>query len=236
MRLAFAAALCAVLAPALALAQEDFDEEAAATAAKPVVDEDAQRTLADRIPAVTRRYFQKEGRIELAPAVGLSLNDPFFRHLTAGGGLAFHILESLAIGASGEVFVSWKTPVEVKPVSPVKPDYNRPTYAARLDIIWSPLYGKLSLLAESVLHFDTYIAISGGVVGSQKAPTPMGSVALGQHYVFTEWMAVKLELRDQIFPLARNPEVNKATTMQNLLTATLGLCFYLPAEVERSSL
>ena len=43
--------------------------------------------------------------------------------------------------------------------NPPTPDYNRPSYAARLDVSWAPLYGKLSLMAETVLHFDTYVTL-----------------------------------------------------------------------------
>ena len=218
--------LCLPAAPAQAQ-----EEDGASAQAKQI----QRRSLADRIPAVSNRAFAKEGRLEVAPAVGSSLSDPFYRHVTAGGGLTFHVLESLAVGASGEYYLSLKTAPQISGGGTHRmPSYNRPQYAARLDVTWAPLYGKLSLMAEQVLHFDTYIGIAAGVVGPTKtSPTFATGFTLGQHYVVSEWFALKLELRDQIFQLARNPKQNKDANLQNLLTVTFGMCFYLPTEVER---
>ena len=37
----------------------------------------------------------------------------------------------------------------------VELDFNGPVYAGRLEVIWSPIYGKVNLFAEEVFHFDT---------------------------------------------------------------------------------
>ena len=198
--------------------------------------EEGRETLADRIPAVSNRFFTKKGRIELSPQIGLSLNDPFYRNIIAGGALSFHILEQLSVGASGEVYIGVENDVDVSGGGqPAKPDYNRAVYAARLDLAYAPIYGKLSLMAEHVLHFDTYISVGAGVVGpDDTSPTFAGTVALGQHYLVNEWLALKFEVRDQIFSLKRLEDGE--SDLQHLLTATVGLCFYLPMKVDRPSL
>ncbi len=197
-----------------------------------------RKTLAERIPAVTGRLFGKQGRFELVPAVGMSLNDPFYDHIVVSAAGNFHVLESMFIGASADFYVSPSSTITVAGGgNPEPPEYNRPVYAARLEVGWAPIYGKLSLLAETVLHFDTYIALGGGVVGQSEGGAVFGaSVAIGQHYFLSEWMALRLDIRDQIFSMARAPTVTEDAKIQNLLTVSLGVCFYIPPTFERETL
>jgi outer membrane beta-barrel protein len=197
------------------------------------------KTLAERIPSVTHRVFMKKGRVELFPAIGGSLNDPFFNNLTLSGGLTFHVLESFGIGVNGDYFLALKSKVPIAGGGGlVKPQVNRPVYAARLELTWAPLYGKISVLAEKVLHFDFYAIGGAGVVaGSKSSPTVAGIVGLGQHYFFNDWMALKIELRDQFFAMSREALTpTKDKHLQGLLSASVGVCFYLPSEIEREAL
>jgi outer membrane beta-barrel protein len=198
----------------------------------------ARKTLAERIPAVTGRLFVKQGRFELAPSVGLSLNDPFYDHVVLSAAANFHVLEWLFIGASADFYLSPERSITVVGGgSTERPSYNAPVYAARLEIGWAPIYGKLSLLAEKVLHFDTYVAVGAGVIGPSETDATVGfSIAIGQHYFLSEWLAVRLDIRDQIFELARAPSVNEDKAIQNLFTVSLGFCFYIPPTFEREAL
>lgn len=196
-----------------------------------------RRTLAERIPAVTRRYFVKAGRLELFPAVGMSLNDPFYDHIVLRGGLAYHVLESISVGLSADYYLSLASPVPVAPIQGTQPSINRPVYGARIEVSWAPLYGKLSLLAEYVLHLDTFISLGAGIVGpSDTQPVVAGSVAIGQHLFLDEWIALRIEFRDQIFAMDRLPDSGKKSSTQNLLSTSLAVCFFLPTEVVRESL
>ena len=73
----------------------------------------ARKTLAERIPAVTGRVFAKSGRLELAPALGVALNDPFYDHVILSGGAAYHVLEWLWIGLSGDFYLSPESAIVV---------------------------------------------------------------------------------------------------------------------------
>ena len=216
--------------PGVGLAQEEGDEVARSS--------NQRKSLAQRIPAVSRRFFQRSGRLEVAPRVGLSLNDAFFNHLIVGGGLSYSVLESLAVGISGEYYLSFDESLQISGGgAPAPPNFNGPVYAARFETIWTPFYGKLSILAEKIIHMDTYLAAGVGVVGTDQTSSVLaGSVTLGQRFYLNEWMAIKIELRDQIFKMARNPAMDRSKDLQNLLTATVGICFYLPSAVEPSSL
>ncbi|MEL6545230.1 MAG: outer membrane beta-barrel domain-containing protein [Myxococcota bacterium] len=213
--------------------EEGRDEETA------IIEEERDETLADRIPSVTRRTFRKAGRLQIAPTLGLSLNDPFYDHIMLGAGLHYHIGESLAVGASGYYSLALESTIGVGGgTGEFSTEFDRAAYGGFLELSWAPFYGKLSLLAESVLHFDTFITVGGGVVGlDQGDPAIAGTVAIGQHYFMNDWLALRIELRDQIFSMARTAEVDPDdTSLQNLVTFTIGLAFYVPGEFEREEL
>ncbi len=185
------------------------------------------RTLAERIPSVTRRVFAKKGRVELTPAVGLSLDDPFYNDYIFQGGVAYHINESFAVGAQGEYWVSSSSAPDVSGGGSAGDlDFNHPLFAARLEVIWSPIYGKVNLFAEEVFHFDTFISAGVGYIGLDTDGSVAGTIAIGQHYFLNDWLALRVDLRDQIFSMDVNPAGGPGKHLQNLLTFNLGLAFY----------
>lgn len=188
-----------------------------------------RRTLADRIPAVSDRKFSKAGRLEIGPLFGLSLNDPFYRHLPIGAHVAFHLAESLHIGAGGVLYLSNGTDVPISGgAQQPRPDYNRPKVNAWLEAAWAPLYGKLSLFAETILHFDTYLGAFVGIVKPEQTSQELAfGAVLGQRYVVTDWFALKVELREQLYRMVRNPVASTKKDRQYALTGYVGVCFYL---------
>jgi len=212
------------------------DDEVAEERAEPVPGHGTPRTtLADRIPSVTHRAFSNAGRVELVPLLGLSLSDPFYRYVMPGAAIHYAINEAFSVGASLEYYAGFATSINVAGGTAIaQPAFNRPNYAARLEVAWSPLYGKISWLAESIMHFDTYLSAGAGIVGPKTGNASLaGTVALGQHYFFNNWMALRVEVREQFYNLVRDSAVNPASALQSLLSASVGLCFYFPQETEQ---
>jgi outer membrane beta-barrel protein len=190
----------------------------------------AQKTLSQRFASVSRRSYTKRLRLELSPALGLTLTSPTYRAVQPAVAINFYLFETLAVGLAGDVFVGQARRTLVLGGGPQQqPQFNRPTYDARLQVLWVPLYGKISWFAEAVAHFDTYLAVGAGMVGTQQSGTSLlGSVALGQHYFLSRTMALRLEVRDDGFMM--EPLLGVQKSLQNLLSAHVGLSFYLPAD------
>lgn len=232
-RLATAAFFIGLLAASPSYAQDEGGEEEVTSDVRSPV----RKTLAERIPAVTGRFFLKGGRLEVTPLVGMSMNDPFYQHFTVGASVGFHILEELSVSVAGEWYGSVNTHVVVTGGGQAVRRYNRPTYAARGDLTWAPIYGKISLMAESVLHFDTYFSASAGVVGPLRTdPEFAWGGALGQHYFLNEWLALRLEVRAQFWEMARQPSRDPTRSLQALVTGMAGVSFFLPTEFEREQI
>ncbi|WP_373045510.1 outer membrane beta-barrel domain-containing protein [Vulgatibacter sp.] len=246
-----AAALLAL--PAAAAAQEaDRDAQAEARAdeaAAKEVKEEANLDLDERIKPVSGRMFAKDGRHELTPTVGLSLNDGFFSKYTFGLRYAYHFGEEWSAGLNAAYALSSPSGAVTRCDSsgqncevPTKDDLARTPgdmgLIGSVDLSWAPLYGKISVLAEKVLHFDTYGVVGAGFVESKMAP-PDGStvestiapalhLGVGQRYFVSRNATLRFEIRDVLYQtevFGRSGELEK--DLQNQLLFTIGLSWFL---------
>ena len=223
----------------LALSPEAYASESDEASAAQAEDADKKYpTLAERIPSVTRRTFEKSGRLQMTPAVGIVFSDPFLTEYAPSLTFTYHMAESLAISLAGDYYVSSIKEIAIGGLGrPDDPDYNQPIWGARAGVAWSPIYGKISLLAEQVVHFDMYLAAGAGILGATRQdPSVAFDVAWGQNFFIGQGMALRFELRDQIFNMARNPDVSDELDMQHFLSFSIGLGFFIPSTFERESL
>lgn len=232
-------------APA-ASADEDTLREAMRDAerrAEPLPDLDLDR----RILPVSGKLLTKSGRQELSPSLGMSLGDPFYTKYLLGLRYAYHFGDQWSVGVGG--FWAESTPSgAVTRCNSQGLDCRAPRgrdlvrapgdfqFVAGADVSWAPLYGKISVLAESVLHFDTYLALGGGVLQTSYMPpnstrieeniAPHGSIAVGQRFYLSRSATLRVELRDLVYPLELQGRSGPETSLQNQLLFTLGLSLF----------
>jgi outer membrane beta-barrel protein len=162
------------------------------------------RTLKDRIKSVSNRMFVKSGRMELTvlPLTSISLNDAFYQKYGMGAGFAYHISEAFAIQA---LITYTLEPLNVDTGNATYhgskentdiPYAGKRNFLVGADFCWSPVYGKVSLAAEYVMHFDTYIMGIGGELKDGSNFGFAGSFGLGIRFFFNRTFALKLELKD----------------------------------------
>lgn len=245
-----AISLCAALAgftPTAALAQqkapaadEDLAKEAEASTSAENVDAGTGKTLQERIRAVSRRTFLKQGRFELAPMGGASANDPFFRAWTVGARGSYHFSEefSLDFGGAGAVYQEQLDIFRALNVDPadiaakVKSDLQAATLYGYADVgvTFSPFYGKVALASELVGHFDTFL--SGGLaVVIDSAGTiahPGLEVGIGSRLFLTRWLVLRADVRDYLYPA----DVGGQVAFGNLLMLSVGAGFYFPLDFD----
>jgi outer membrane beta-barrel protein len=192
-------ALLGFTTTALGQVDEDIQREGARKGEESVQGE----KLADRIKSVQRKVFIKKHRVELYPQVAFGITDAFFRYMTIGGALAYHLNDAFAIEARGggianlgETDAVRFVRVETGSLLEDPPEYQ---YHADLGFSWAPIYGKISLFGESILHFDTYITAGGGVFGTDNRANGAANVGIGQRYFVNRWLTVRLEYRNYFF-------------------------------------
>ncbi len=195
--------------------------------------------LVGRVKAVQRKGFLKRGRFELAPIFSASVNDAYFQKVGGGLRLAYSLQDSFALALRG----SWYTPFRTDNVRTGKLALQSQLLTSQLngqamiDGVWSPVYGKASFLADSIVHFDLYLAAGFGAVWSATSGPPRNEgphlateVGGGVRFYPKEWMAFELGLMATFYP--DQPIVSVPATTQTVFVANVGVSFFFPTTFE----
>jgi len=125
---------------------------------------------------VRNRLFSVKNRLEASVSAGANVTSRLTAHYTFDVGLAYNVLESLAIEGRAGYALSRHTGL----ANSVAELYliERSEFAQSVDEVsdlwemgahavggvrWAPVYGKLSLLAEVPVHFQSYLWAGGGM-------------------------------------------------------------------------
>jgi outer membrane beta-barrel protein len=202
---------------------------------KTATDEGIDLTMQDRIKAVARKTFLKAGRLEIAPLAQVSVNDAFIRTIAGGGRISLHLNDAFSIEVGGAyvppTFAQRLEPAEVlkEKLALINVD-NTLVGMADVGITFSPLYGKLAVFGDQIVHFDGFV--SGGVGAAFDSGVdlvhPAMSVGFGIRAFLSRWLVFRVELRDLIYP----QEKSQISTVQNLVFFGAGVGFYLPPDFE----
>ncbi len=219
------------------------DEEAAAEVSEKKAKTSVGVPLSQRIKAVTSQSFIHKKRFLIGPVIGTTINDPFYASLALGLNAGFYVTEHLLIGINGE-FLPVNGPTNlVKVVGRAEgkeaAKYYAPMYFAYVDINWVPFYGKMSIMAEGVLHYDFYLVGGLGIAGMRSTdknveypPLSMsGTFGIGAHLFVNKWVGIRLELTDRLFYGARyigDVPGKEEASIQNIIGLTVGADFLFP--------
>lgn len=187
----------------------------------------------DRIRAVSRKTFLKRERFELLPFGGVSTNDAFYRRWMVGARASYHLVDSLSLEVGG----AWNAVTEpLEPVSRLRREQNAITDDATLfgvaDVgaTFAPVYGKVAVMKEWIVHFDAYVSGGLGVAFDSNASIihPAMNMGVGARVFLLPWLVVRGELRDYIYPQDRTG----ISAVQNLLMLNVGVGFYFPFDTQ----
>jgi outer membrane beta-barrel protein len=205
----------------------------------------------NKVPPISGQLYMKAGRFELTPTLNLSVNDPFFSKFFGGLKLGYHLTESWSVGVTGAAGTS--TPTDSASICTANQGCAKPTDAqlyqvpgrirsmAGAELAWSPVYGKLAILAEVPVHFDLSIlggadwisydevlsaAVAAGGTKPGKVSSIGGHLGLGMRLFLSRLMALRLEVKDYVYK-ADIGNLDKSQ-LQNQLFVELGLSFFFP--------
>ena len=187
------------------------------------------KALDDRIKAVQGKKFIKRLRFEIYPWAGVSLNDAFYRYYHTGLAGTFHIMEGLAVegGISAAPVRQVLEPViflrEAKSAVPATARYFGNVWA---NLQVSPIYGKMSIFSEWILHYDTFFLAGAGLAldSAEWYVHPQVHVGMGQRIFLFDWLVLRGDIRASMYPQGRLLISN----VQSQVTAMAGVGFYIP--------
>lgn len=195
--------------------------------------------LGDRVKAVQRKGFLKRGRFEVAPMFAATVNDAFYQKFGGGLRVAYSLQDSFALALRGNYF----TPYRTDNVRLGKRALQSQLLSSQLngqvmlDGVWSPIYGKASFLAKSIVHFDLYLAAGFGLVWSATSGAPRNEgphlaadLGGGVRFYPKEWLAFELGLMSTLYP--DQPVEAVPGTVQKVFVANVGFSFFFPTTFE----
>lgn len=224
------------------------------------------RTREVKRPAITNRFFLKQNRFEVAVIGGLVPNNPFAKRYVGGLDLAYHLSEEFAF----EGMLAYSPDLGIDDLKGLtsalviiaqgnssgtfQQPLDKVTLSAAFSARWSPLYGKINLVGETVLNFDLYVTGGIGMLAKQNyfavydsaspvyvalvQQNPPNEVEIapvlgtGMNFFLTPGMALKLDARMSLFidnkPQYDPNEVVVEQRLYNNFVVAAGLGFYFP--------
>jgi outer membrane beta-barrel protein len=213
-----------------------------------------------RIQPISGQLYRKAGRFELTLAGATSLNDAFYKKYLGTLRAGYHLTEFLSASAAYSLASTARTGSDTvcpanqgcHPASPVELHQvpGKLERLASLELAWTPVYGKLNLLAEQVAHFDLGLlvgadwvtygevlsstaanAIAGGGPGPRHLSTVGGHVGLGVRFFLGEALALRWEVKDLVYAV-KVPNLSETgragRDVQNQLLTEVGLTVFFP--------
>lgn len=209
--------------------------------------------LAGRIPPISGQLYRKAGRLELTPSVNLSMNDAFFSKVLFGGKVGWHFTDHLSVHGSFATGLNRETgstsvcnSTGCQPAQPAQL-YQVPGNLRGLGSVelgFSPVYGKLNVFAEKVIHFDLSLLGGADWISHREALTAAAAnagetpgnrstfgahVGVGARVFMGRALALRMEVKDYIY---RAPVLGEST-IQNQLFTEIGVSVFLPGAGRR---
>jgi outer membrane beta-barrel protein len=175
-------------------------EPAVAMAELPGIGDDpairtAQRGTPASLPPVTAQMFKIGGRIEAQPLFQMSIGDPFYRTLLAGIRVEHHLDERFSVGVhvlgggstvSAPIALCGNVACDAPAAAKLRSAPGNIQMMTGIELGWTPIYGKLSLIGEKTIHFDAYLSAGPEILRERIAPDaatePSGRWAFGGRF------------------------------------------------------
>ncbi|MCA9550139.1 MAG: outer membrane beta-barrel domain-containing protein [Myxococcales bacterium] len=165
---------------------------------------DEDELEAGRVIAVQDRPFRLAHEFTVSAGVlpmdafytGLSLGGSYTLHLTdlvSWEAIAFHYSASVDKGLSDQLLERWSVEDTDEPVI---------QYLVSSHAIFTPFYGKLTLLNNSIVNVSTYLSVGGGAIRYQGEGgfRPHFSIGPGLRFLFGQVVSARLDARNMISP------------------------------------
>lgn len=169
-----------------------------------------------KVKIVQKRLYEKEGRFEITPAFSIIPNDDFILYYPIGGRIGYHLTEAFDVELSYAFAID-----QDSELTTFLKDVNDPQIIKEavireqiemfygIDLLWSPLYGKLSALGLKLTHFDTYVGLGAGIFHTKTFQPenpdgegqvkPAGHTVLGFRWFITDLINIRTEYRHHFF-------------------------------------
>lgn len=204
-----------------------IDDEGEGTTDEPEP-EAPKSDLDSLVRVLQQRPVLKSYRFELLAGAGLVVNDTMYDTWLATMTGRFHISEWISVGATYAKYFSSGSQLQdtVQTDFEVFPEVSQSRWYAGGDVTFVAADGKFVVFDASIVYWDLYASIGGGVTVTSRSddPKPTGLIGVGMRLFLTDWLTLSFELRDHIFP----EKFRAGNELVNNLVGQAGLTLFIP--------
>jgi outer membrane beta-barrel protein len=192
----------------------------------------------DEINAVQKRPLRQAKRFELWTYGAMSIADPYLQRWGGGVRGMYHLREGLSVGLDAGGLGTWATEELViakrELHARIIDSRQRASLAGMASI--APIYGKVALPGDALVHFETFLdAGLGGVLTETEAGKgvrPMLTGGIGQRLFLSENFALTARVGGEVYAEHVLVDGQRQTHAMGFWTVQLGLSWYLPGAKE----
>jgi outer membrane beta-barrel protein len=188
---------------------------------------------ADTITAVQKRPLTQAGRLEISPYGEMSIGDPYLQRWGGGLRAMWHLREGLSVGVDGDGLGTWATQELVI----AKRELHARILDSRLRgslagfAAIAPLYGKVALPGDLLVHFETFLDAGIGAAWTETDATrgvrPMVAAGIGQRISLGDSVALTARVGGNLYAERVSVDGAQQTKAMGFWTVRLGLSFYI---------
>jgi outer membrane beta-barrel protein len=188
---------------------------------------------ADTITAVQKRPLRQAQRLEISPYAEMGIGDPYLQRWGAGLRAMWHLREGLSLGVDGNGLGTWATQELViakrELHARIVESRQRASLAGFASI--APLYGKVALPGDALVHFETFFDAGVGAAWTDTDATrgvrPMIAAGIGQRVFLGENLALTARVGGNLYAERVVVDGSPQTKAMGFWTVRLGLSFYI---------
>jgi hypothetical protein len=188
---------------------------------------------ADTITAVQKRPLRQAHRLELTPYGEMGIGDPYLQRWGGGLRAMWHLREGLSLGVDGSGLGSWATQELViakrELHARIVESRQRASLAGFAAI--APLYGKVALPGDVLVHFETFLDAGMGAAWTETDATrgirPMIAAGIGQRVFLGENLALTARVGGNLYAERVIVDGSAQTKAMGFWSIRLGFSFYL---------
>ncbi len=192
----------------------------------------AEDGSADTITAVQKRPLRQAGRLEVQPYGEMSIGDPYLQRFGAGMRVMWHVREGLSFGVDGNGLGTWATEDLViakrELHARIVESRTRMSLAGFASI--APLYGKVALPGDALVHFETFLDAGLGGAWTETDATrgvrPMIAAGIGQRIFLGDSAALTARIGGNLYAERVVVDGAQQTKAMGFWTLRLGLAWY----------
>lgn len=190
------------------------------------------------ISVIQKKFLPKTERFQFYLAGGMTTNSPWFLNLGAKINISYFFTETFGIEVGGMFLSNSERQVskEIRETNHLQPEKfvnTKGHYGA--DLVWAPIYGKVSFINDRIIPFDMYFSAGAGSAStnSQEGNNTTFHVGTGQIFALSKSMAFRWDYSWYMYKATPVADSSLGTgapssNQYNDLILTAGVSFFFP--------